>query len=123
MSFQCCRIFASVSLCAISLFASSPVSAVTIDWVPVGNPGNAPDPATGSRYGSVGYAYNIDKYDVTNSQYVEFLNAKDPNGTNLLGLYDSRMSDPSTDNPFSGHGGIVFTPSNPAGSKYSVIAP
>ena len=29
-------------------------------------------------WGSVGYNYQIDKYDVTNSQYTEFLNAKDP---------------------------------------------
>jgi sulfatase modifying factor 1 len=117
------RASASLCLCcAISLFAS-PASAVTIAWVPVGNPGNASDPNTGSLYGAVAYNYSISKYDVTNSQYVEFLNAKDPNGTNVLGLYDSQMSDSSTGNIFSGHGGIAFTPANPAGSKYSVIAP
>ena len=36
-------------------------------------------------YGAVPYAYNIGTYDVTNSQYVEFLNTKDPTGANLLG--------------------------------------
>jgi formylglycine-generating enzyme len=133
MSFQCwlvtankthhvCHIFVSLCLCCTISLLASPASAVTIAWVPVGNPGNAPDSATGSRYGSVGYAYNIDKYDVTNSQYVEFLNAKDPDGTNLLGLYDSRMSDPSTASSFSGHGGIAFTPGNLAGSKYNAIS-
>jgi formylglycine-generating enzyme required for sulfatase activity len=33
------------------------------------------------------------------------------------------MGDSSTSNIFSGHGGIAFTPTNPSGSKYSVIAP
>ena len=47
--------------------------------------------ATG--FGAVPYAYNIGTYDVTNSQYVEFLNAKDPTGDNPLGLYNSNMSD------------------------------
>ncbi len=116
------RVFVSLCLgCAISLFAA-PATAVTIDWVPVGDPGNAPDPATGNQYGAVPYSYNIDKYDVTNGQYAEFLNAKDPKGTNLLGLYDSKMGDPSTALPFSGHGGIVFTPGNAAGSMYSAIS-
>ncbi len=116
------RSFAYAGLfCANFLFVSSPAEAVTIAWVPVGNTGNAPDPLTGA--GAVGYPYNIDKYDVTNSQYAEFLNTKDPNGTNLLGLYDSRMGDPSTNTVSSGHGGIAFTPTNPVGSKYSVISP
>jgi formylglycine-generating enzyme required for sulfatase activity len=116
------RIFASLCvLCAISHFASSPAAAVTIAWVRVGNPGNAPDLLT--RAGAVGYAYNIDKYDVTNSQYAEFLNVKDPDGSNLLGLYDSRMGDPSTNTVSSGHGGIAFISSNPGGSKYVVISP
>ena len=51
------------------------VVAVTIDWVPVGNAGNANDPATGNLYGGVAYNYSIDKYDVTVGQYTEFLNA------------------------------------------------
>src|SRR5262245_16206402 len=58
--------------------------AVNIEMVPVGNPGNAPDTrydATG--FGSVGYNYQIGKYEVTVGQYIEFLNAvakADPNG-------------------------------------------
>jgi sulfatase modifying factor 1 len=51
-------------------------AAVAIDWVPVGNAGNAPDPNAGSLHlGSVAYNYSIDKYDVTVAQYTEFLNA------------------------------------------------
>ena len=56
--------------------------AVTIAMVPVGNPGNAPDTRYGG-WGSVGYSYQIGKYEVTAGQYTEFLNAvakADPNG-------------------------------------------
>ncbi len=87
------RIFASlVLLCASFFVALQSASAVTIAWSPVGNPGNAADPATGSLYGAVPYSYNIGTYDVTNSQYVEFLNSNDPTGADPLGLYNSNMS-------------------------------
>jgi len=46
--------------------------AVTIDLVPVGNPGNAND-ETG--YGGVAYDFQFGKYEVTIGQYTEFLNA------------------------------------------------
>jgi formylglycine-generating enzyme len=114
------RIFASLCLfCAISLFASSPASAVTIAWTPVGNPGNAPDTVVmndgTSGYGSVGYAYRIGTKDVTNSQYAEFLNTKDPSGTNTLGLWNSNMADAT-------FGGISFNGGNGAGNKYVLTA-
>ena len=114
------RIFASLCLCcAISLLASSPAAAVTISWMPVGNPGNAADTVVmidgTTGYGSVPYSYNIDRYDVTASQYVEFLNAKDPTGANTLGLYNSMMSDATV-------GGIDFSTGNANDSKYSIIS-
>jgi formylglycine-generating enzyme required for sulfatase activity len=88
---------------------------MTIAWSPVGNPGNAPDPATGSLYGAVDYNYNIGTYDVTNSQYVEFLNSNDPSGANTLGLYNSNMSnDP--------YGGINYSSGAADGSKYTAIS-
>jgi formylglycine-generating enzyme len=86
--------------------------AVTIAWSPVGSPGNAND-TTG--FGSVGYSYNIGTNDVTNSQYVEFLNAKDLTGTSPLQLYNSNMSNAT-------YGGINFTAGNADGTKYSVIS-
>ena len=61
----------------------------SISLVPVGNPGNANDTATGN-YGSVGYNYSIDKYDVTLGQYTQFLNAVAK--TDTYGLYNSYMS-------------------------------
>ena len=100
-------------------WAVLPAQAVTIDWVSVGNPGNPADTTVmsdgASGYGSVPYAYRIGKYDVTNSQYAEFLNAKDPSGTNRLGLYNTNMSDAM-------FGGISFTVGAANGSKYNVVA-
>jgi formylglycine-generating enzyme required for sulfatase activity len=64
--------------------------AITIDTVPVGNPGNANDPATGNLYGGVSYAYSIDKYEVTVGQYAAFLNAVA--STDTYSLYNSSMA-------------------------------
>jgi formylglycine-generating enzyme len=103
-------------LYAILFLAPIPARAVTIDWVPVGNPDNAADPTVmndgTSGYGSVAYNYNIAKYDVTNSQYVEFLNTKDPTGANTLGLWNGQML----------NGGINFNAGNANGNKYSVFS-
>src|SRR5690606_22705490 len=44
----------------------------SLEFVTVGNAGNAAD-TTG--YGSVAYEYRMGTYEVTNAQYVEFLNA------------------------------------------------
>ncbi len=65
----------------------SSATAVTIDWSPVGNPGNAPD-FTG--YGAIGYEYNIGTYDVTVGQYTDFLNAVAK--TDPYGLYNTLMA-------------------------------
>jgi formylglycine-generating enzyme required for sulfatase activity len=116
------RIVASLILfCAISPVALQSASAVTIDWSPVGNPGNANDPADGDiitpgiqNSGAVPYAYNIGTYDVTNSQYGEFLNAKDPGGVNALGLYISSMAGTL--------GGIDFNAAGANGTKYTLIS-
>ena len=62
-------------------------ASVTIDWVTVGNTGNAAD-TTG--YGAVGYVYQIGKYEVTNAQYGAFLNAVAQ--TDSYGLYNSSMA-------------------------------
>ena len=71
--------------------------AVDIETVKVGNPGNASelsgDWAGGygpdAIVGAVAYEYNIGKYEVTNAQYVEFLNAMA--ATDTHGLYDTGM--------------------------------
>ena len=72
---------------ASSVFISNVSASVIIDYITVGNLGNAAD-TTG--YGAVGYEYQIGKYEVTNAQYAEFLNAKAK--TNNYGLYNSNMA-------------------------------
>lgn len=60
---------------------------VMTDWITIGDPGN---PADSTGYGNVDYVYQIGQYEVTNSQYIEFLNAvasiEDPHD-----LYDPAM--------------------------------
>lgn len=71
---------------------------ITIETVRVGDPGNAADTKVmedgTTGYGSVGYAYNIGKYEVTADQYTAFLNAVAADDT--YGLYNVGMSDPSS---------------------------
>jgi sulfatase-modifying factor enzyme 1 len=92
------------------LCSSTAHAAVTFDWVTVGNPGNGGDVGT---FGAVSNAYRISKYEVTNAQYTEFLNAVDPMGTNALGLYSSDMSSQT-------NGGINFNGGAASGSKYAI---
>jgi len=82
--------------------------ATPIDWVTVGDPGNAADTTT---YGAVGYEYQIMKFEWTNSQYVEFLNAVDPDGTNPDSIYNSTMGS-------NARGGITNTGTT-SGSRYA----
>lgn len=72
--------------------------AVTIETVPVGNPGNAGE-WSGESYGgrgpnricgAVGYTYNIGKYEVTAGQYTAFLNSV--GRVDTYGLYNPNMS-------------------------------
>jgi len=96
-------------LILVGMVVAAPSWAVTMDWVTVGDPGNAADT---SSYGAVAYEYQIGKYEVTNAQYAEFLNAVA--ATDTYALYDSNMTS-------SIYGGI--TRSGSAGSyTYSTIA-
>jgi formylglycine-generating enzyme len=97
--------------CLLSLLIASSASAVTIDWTPIGDPGNACDPQPEGCFGAVGYAYNIGTFEVTNAQYADFLNAKA--ASDPLGLYNTSMG--------SGFGGI--TRSGSSGSyTYTAIS-
>ena len=112
----------------VAVWAAQPLPAqVTFDWAIVGNPGNAPDTLVMNKgsaadyttgYGSVGYTYQISKYDVTNSQYTQFLNAADPSGSNTTKIYDARMSAANLGLAYTG--GINFNAAATSGSKYSV---
>jgi formylglycine-generating enzyme required for sulfatase activity len=97
-------------LLAALLFAP-PGHAVSIDWVTVGDPGNACEVQPQGCFGSVADTYRISKYEVTNAQYAEFLNAVA--ATDTYALYNTSMG--------SGFGGI--TRSGSSGSyTYSPIS-
>ncbi len=79
-----------ISVLAASLWLAPPASAVTFEWVTVGDPGNACDPqGVGRCFGAVDSIYRIATHEVTNAQYVEFLNAKA--ASDSLGLYNTEM--------------------------------
>ena len=99
-----------LTLAATSALITSASASITMAWVNVGNPGNAAD-STG--YGAVAYAYQIGKYEVTNSQYATFLNAVDPDGANANGVYNSNMGS-------NARGGITYTAGSGSGAKYTL---
>ncbi len=103
------RRFSTLAL-ILGVAFGAPAQSVTIDWISVGDPGNACDVQPQGCFGAVANTYRISKYETTNAQYTEFLNAvavTDPNG-----LYNTQMGVP--------HGGI--TRSGSSGSfTYSAI--
>jgi len=81
---------------ACAALLGAPAGAVTVEWVTVGAPGNAADTEVmaidgTTGYGAVGYTYKISKYEVTNAEYAEFLNAMAATDTN--NLYSTNMAD------------------------------
>jgi sulfatase modifying factor 1 len=105
----------------VALQSPAAAGGVSMAWSYVGNPNNPADATVMNDgtlgYGSVPYSYNIGTYDVTNSQYVAFLNSNDPTGADPLGLYGD--SPPLYYLPY---GGINFNSAAPDGSKYSAIS-
>jgi sulfatase modifying factor 1 len=110
--------FRSSSLALAALaglsFVTPALAVVSIDYVSVGNAGNTADftfdPA---GYGAVAYVYQIGKYEVTNAQYADFLNAADPTGANANGIYNTNMGS-------NIRGGITYTSGAASGSKYTI---
>ena len=107
-------VVSAVAARADSVFSMSGTNA-SLQFVTVGNPGNAADPGTG--YGAVPYNYQMGKYDTTAAQYCDFLNAVAASDT--YGLYNVSMA--STGSAGSYGCGIVQT-SGSAGYTYSVLS-
>jgi formylglycine-generating enzyme required for sulfatase activity len=84
-------------------FVAAPCAAQAAvpETVPVGDAGNKAD-ATG--FGAVAYEYRIGKYEVTNAEYCEFLNAVAKTDTHQL--YDGRMGG-TDDRSGEAYGGIT----------------
>ncbi len=101
-------------LCAVALLPLAPVAQaeVAIQWVTVGDPGNACD--TQECFGAVSDEYRIGKFEVSNAEYAEFLNAVAATDTNLL--YNTSMG--LVSDPY--YGGIMRTGSS-GSYTYSTI--
>ena len=91
------RLLPICSILALILGLSTGASALSVDWIPIGDTGNACDPQSQGCFGAVDYDFFISRTEVTNAQYAEFLNAaaaSDPHA-----LYNPEMA--------SGFGGIT----------------
>ena len=104
----------SILFCSALLAFVADASAVVMNWSYVGNSGNAADQSFNGdpAFGAVGYTYNIGTYDVTVSQYAEFLNTKNPTGVDFLGLFPGNLNAPFE--------GIRYVDNAPSGSHYTV---
>lgn len=95
----------------LAALGSSNARAGTIEWVTVGDPGNA----SNSGYGTVNETFQIMKFEFTNQQYTDFLNSvaqSDP-----YGLYNTNMYT----EPGHNRGGI--TRSGESGSYIYTVNP
>lgn len=107
----CIGVRGVLALLAIGSLLIAPIaSGATIEWTTVGAPGNAAD-TTG--YGAVGYVYQIGKFEVTNNQYADFLNAVATTDTH--GLYNPEMVPGSFD-----VGGGITRQGTSGGYSYTV---
>jgi uncharacterized repeat protein (TIGR03803 family) len=104
-----------------------PAGQTSLQFVTVGDPGNAPDSATGNQYGAVPYTFNMGKYDVTLGQYVQFLNAVAASDT--YHCYNSGMAGSPSQYPFGisqvgspGSYTYAVTGSNPQAANMPVFA-
>jgi hypothetical protein len=79
-----------LSLAAVACLQPASAFAEPIQWVIVGDPGNTADTAP-SGYGAVATSFQIMKYEFSNQQYTDFLNAVDRNGTNPYSVYNAEM--------------------------------
>jgi formylglycine-generating enzyme len=92
-----CRIFYLSILIAAWAFLAEVSFAITVDQVPVGNPGNTGEISGAGAGGSgpdricgaVSYIYDIGTYEITAGQYVAFLNAVAK--TDAYNLYNVNM--------------------------------
>jgi formylglycine-generating enzyme required for sulfatase activity len=107
----------SLLVLAALLFAFPAQAEITFNWVTVGDPGNACElHLYQGCFGAVAYEYRISKFEVTNSQYAEFLNAVA--ATDTYALYNTNMG--SVGSPDYGSG--ITRSGSPGPYTYSTIA-
>jgi sulfatase modifying factor 1 len=86
MSRVSCKQLVLVALACLPFGSSA--SGGPIQWVTVGDPGNAADTSP-SGYGAVATSFQIMKYEFTTQQYADFLNSKA--ATDAYSLYNASM--------------------------------
>lgn len=94
-------LYTTTSILAVILLLAIKAYPIDMEWITIGDTGNDND-IHGDAYGGVSYEYRIGKCEVTNNQYIEFLNAvalSDP-----YGLYSMNMG--------GTYGGITRTDSS-----------
>jgi sulfatase modifying factor 1 len=100
------RIGLGLTLGLVLAFSAGRCRGVTIEMVRVGDPGNVADTEVmndgTTGYGGVEYVYWIGKYEVTNGQYREFLNAKAALGDPYALYSPGDMPGTELDGVFSG---------------------
>ena len=101
-----------------------PTGQTSLEFVTVGDPGNAGEQSRLSDgdptyYGAVANTYQIGKYDVTTAQYCQFLNAMAK--TDTYGLYNPTMAIQPPPNPQSFYPTMAIVQSGSSGSyTYSI---
>jgi sulfatase modifying factor 1 len=97
-----------------------PAGQTSLQFVTVGDPGNAPDTTVmndqTTGYGAVSYVYRIGKYDVTAAQYAVFLNAVA--ATDTYGLYNKNMVNANVPSVAAG----IIQSGSPGSYSYSIVA-
>ena len=98
------RLINARAVVGVLAFVAATLSAsafgVTINYQTIGNAGNAANAVTGR--GSVAAAFRMQKNEVTNTQYAEFLNSQGKSNTN--GIYNSLMGSDSANGGISQSG-------------------
>ena len=98
------RLINARAVVGVLAFVAATLSAsafgVTINYQTIGNAGNAANAVTGR--GSVATAFRMQKNEVTNTQYAEFLNSQGKSNTN--GIYSSLMGSDSANGGISQSG-------------------
>jgi MYXO-CTERM domain-containing protein len=83
------KLIRSFVLFFFAAFLCITAEGITIDTVPIGDPGN-PNHSAACLCGGVGYLYDFGKYEVTVGQYTAFLNAVA--ATDTYSLYSTNMA-------------------------------
>jgi formylglycine-generating enzyme len=95
---------------ALTFAPNAAAQVVALEWVIVGDQGNAGDPqptctqcGPSTTFGAVSYPYAISKFEITNQQYVDFLNAVAASDPKELYNFEMGLEEP----PLPFYGGIV----------------